>query len=359
MFEQAGFKVYSWRYLSNKLQDYEVIVWAPDNYGPPPSEQREFLETWLEEETNRTLVFIGRDFDASSRYWEQILPTAPADQQIEIRRRLAQAQSAHQTRRLEMPSELCVEWFTMRRDGPRRRITRFAGAWSGVFDAAASDIWAEGQLAIPTAEELAELRDEAETSRYHRLRFESLLRADQLTLVSRVTKPVWVDGQVLVVTNGSFLLNLPLVNHQHRLLASQLIGQCGPPGKVAFLESGAEGPLIIDAPRTSPDAVRKRVLLAIHWFALGILACFYLFPIFGRPKTMTNETEADFGKHIEAVGALLQKTGDARYARKRLEQYHEIASRDMNARSGVLPATSETDPGPGVRTSRRRSSVSS
>ena len=80
-----------------------------------------------------------------------------------------------------------------------------------------------------------------------------LLGDGKTTLVSRVTKPAWGDGQVIVVTNGSFLLNLPLVNHEHRKLAGHLIRECVPGTKVAFLESGPGGP-----PCRTPRANRPR-----------------------------------------------------------------------------------------------------
>ena len=35
MFEQAGHQAYSWHWLSPKLDDADVIVWAPDDYEPP------------------------------------------------------------------------------------------------------------------------------------------------------------------------------------------------------------------------------------------------------------------------------------------------------------------------------------
>ena len=60
----------------------------------------------------------------------------------------------------------------------------------------------------------------------------------------------WFDeSQLIVVANGSFLLNLPLVNHEHRKLAGKLIDAVGPPGQtVVFLESFAGGPPISDDP---------------------------------------------------------------------------------------------------------------
>ena len=76
---------------------------------------------------------------------------------------------------------------------------------------------------------------------------EPLLESDEGLLVGRVSRPNWDGSQVIVVANGSFLLNLPLINHQHRMLAGRLIQQCGQRGQnVAFLESGPGGVRISD-----------------------------------------------------------------------------------------------------------------
>ena len=46
--------------------------------------------------------------------------------------------------------------------------------------------------------------------------------------ITRITDDEdWSDGQVIVVTNGSFVLNYPLVNHEHRKLAAKLVAECG------------------------------------------------------------------------------------------------------------------------------------
>ena len=58
--------------------------------------------------------------------------------------------------------------------------------------------------------------------------FEALLATeDDVDIVTRVTRRSWHGGQIVVVANGSFLLNLPLVNHEHRKLADKLnFGLC-------------------------------------------------------------------------------------------------------------------------------------
>ncbi|HYW81605.1 MAG TPA: hypothetical protein VE890_18615, partial [Thermoguttaceae bacterium] len=71
MFEQAGHKVFSWRVLSPRLQDRaDCIVWFPNDFDPPEQEVCDWLEQWLCDKPNRNLIYVGRDFDAASQYWE-------------------------------------------------------------------------------------------------------------------------------------------------------------------------------------------------------------------------------------------------------------------------------------------------
>jgi len=65
MFKSYGYKVTTRRYLSPKMDEYDVIVWFPDDFQPPTDEQEEFLEDWLYNGQQRTLIYIGRDYDAA------------------------------------------------------------------------------------------------------------------------------------------------------------------------------------------------------------------------------------------------------------------------------------------------------
>jgi hypothetical protein len=124
----------------------------------------------------------------------------------------------------------------------------------------------------------------------------------------------WEGGRILLVTNGSFLLNLPLVNHEHRKLAGQLIAATGEPGEVVFLESGAGGPPI------DPDYADQSLwtlfgawplnVILLQLAVAGVMFCFARWPIFGRPKQPAAESTSDFGRHVEAVGQLLSKCKD-------------------------------------------------
>jgi hypothetical protein len=160
------------------------------------------------------------------------------------------------------------------------------------------------------------------------------------------------DNKILVVTNGSFLLNLPLVNHEHRKLAGRLIDSCGDPDsmtsetkRVAFLESPAGGMRVLDeepgsgaptglGPLTEPPLS----VVLMHWGILGILLLFAKFPIFGRPKQLPPDPVSDFGKHVDALGQLLQRTDDAGFASQQLAHYQQTVRAEFGSpRAGVAP----------------------
>ncbi len=310
--------------LSSALDKYDVVVWAPGGFTLPSKDARLFLDRWLQAESGRTFIFIGRDYDAAHDYWQAMAPQTPAEQRIDVMRRAAESQAIHSHRRIDMPEEECCEWFVMRRDLPGRRVRALSGPWSKGVDVAETRIWSQGRLDIPTRKELDKLWKGNPPPIYDDPDYTPLLVSGKETLVFEVTKPAWGSSKIIVVANGSFLLNLPLVNHQHRLLAGKLIDQCQPFSAVAFVESGPGGVSVFGSRNKEGEAARRaRVLTAAHWFLLGIVCCFFAFPIFGRPKSTATESVADFGQHADAVAALLERTGDTGYARQQLDLFRK------------------------------------
>jgi len=132
---------------------------------------------------------------------------------------------------------------------------------------------------------------------------------------------------------------------------------------VGFLESGPGDPMVSDqAPLPAwSRATRERVLLAAHWCVLGLVYCFCVYPIFGRPRTVADEKVPDahpaaFVQHVDALGELLQRTGDAKFAQRQVEHYHLVTRRDPVTRprhagpSAGLPFEPPTSPELDART---------
>jgi hypothetical protein len=333
MFEQRGYKVSSWKRLSPRLNGADVIVWAPDDFAPPTDEQRKFLEDWLWDGAGRTLIYIGRDYDAAITYWEHAAQSAPPEDYAELHRRLAKARTAHDEARTNMPADAANRWFTLKRDAPKRRVTTLsspAGDWTRTVDPAKTQIVLESRIGIPSEQPASD----SQPLPSH----EVLLESSGDPLVIRVTDSGWDDGQILVVANGSFLLNAGLVNRENRKLASRLIDECGDRERVVFLESGPGEPEVFDnepgaAYTTGLEALRTWPMwpIVLQGIALGVIICFALFPIFGRPLTLPRPPDSDFSRHIAALGDLMARTQDRGYALARLDHYQQAVRRESGA----------------------------
>lgn len=342
MFEEAGHSITTRRYLSpNIKKEYDIIVWAPDDFEPPADDVQEFLEDWLYEGEGRTLVYIGRDYDATITYWEKVQPTAPPEQAVEVARRLAKARAEYNKQRSGLADDDGCRWFDARRDDSKRLVgkgaetpTGLSGAWANdrSIDQSALEIEIHGRLDEPPKQPHGVLG--------HPLESDDLLAVDNDVLVRRITCDDWDEGQIIVVTNGSFLLNLPLLEKEHRELAGKLIAECGPPGSAVFLESGSMGPPVFeqDPGENHPTGMEAFTVwpigaILLHFVALGILYVFARAAIFGRPHELPPEAVSDFGRHIHALGDLLARSQDRRYAKERLTHYHEKVKRDSGASS--------------------------
>jgi hypothetical protein len=376
MFVKRGHKVRTISRLSPGINDRaDVIVWIPDSFEPPDKKQREFLEAWLAKGKNRTLIYVGRDYDAAGEYFQKIAPQLTPAQAVTFKRFEAEAKADFDSRRWEMPKEQYARWFTARRDGTRHVAKNLQGGWAEGIDSSKAEILVEGRLdppveadrafaptttttvVTPPAKGKAKPKTKVNpflppaTTTTTSLdnpplpqTIEPLLWSDQdgngyqpqEALVTRITDKAFGDtGRVIVVANGSFVLNYPLVNHEHRKLAGKLIDECTPGAKVAFVESGNGEPTVLDKdPEATPgaglfDVFRPWPLSAIgiHLVILGIIFCFANSAIFGRPKELPGEATADFGRHVTALGQLMARSKDRVYAEQRIAQYQQQGKR--------------------------------
>ena len=65
-----------------------------------------------------------------------------------------------------------------------------------------------------------------------------------------------------------------------------------------------------------------------HATILGIVVCFVVLPIFGRPKKNEDEPISDFGKHIHAIAELQSRGANKDYAKEQIALYHQVVNRD-------------------------------
>ena len=317
MFEQAGFRVTERMSLSPRLERADTIVWFPDDFAPPKPEVRKWLNKWLGAKPDRTLIYVGRDFDAAPWYWKQVEPDAPADQRELIRQSRALAEGAFKADRQSIPEWDSCDWFAVERELRSRKINVLGGDpdWTAGIDPAKLEIELNGRM-LPTSDTEVVLSS----------------RDDMLVGRQEIGK-----GQLFVVANGSFLLNAMLVNHEHRKLAARLIDAVGSPKgreRAAFLESGTGGPPIRDddpsgGMRTGLEIFQQWPTnwILMQLAVVGILFCFSKFLIFGRPVPPDPPGTSDFGKHVAAVASLLRRSRDLPFALARAKHFQQLVKK--------------------------------
>jgi hypothetical protein len=330
----SGHNVLSRTSLSPGLADTaDVIIWFPDDFRVPNPSVVAWLEGWLTSKSNRTVVYVGRDFDAAVEYWKTVAPIVPAAQQAEAKRRLREAETDFSQERASVVDGETCNWFTVKALPLPQAVTTLAGPWSAGVNVKKTNLRLYSSYQFDPSDEV-------------------LLSGNAQTLVARrrfVTPDSWRPGvppnQLIVVANGSFLLNLQLVNHEHRKLAAHLVNEFPPASRIVFLESDAGGPPI----RESDPVARPPNGLAVfsiwplagvllHLAVLGVLFCFARLPIFGIPRDPPETSHSDFGKHVTALGELLHLAADRRYAQSRLDQYRETMQNTSSA-VGKKPST--------------------
>ncbi len=138
---------------------------------------------------------------------------------------------------------------------------------------------------------------------------------------------------MILIANGSFLLNLPLVNHEHRKLAARLVESVGSAKRIIFLAS-YDGGTVRTKSSNQDDSNQPHSMVDIfgiwplsviltQWGLVLLLLCFSRWPIFGPPRDPPAPTASDFSRHVNALGEALELTRDEAFAKARWQHYQE------------------------------------
>jgi hypothetical protein len=363
MYSQRGDKTFTAISFSRALETMDTIVWTPDTVTPPSLANRDTIEQWLSSKSGRTLVYIGRDFDASIDYWEHVVEQLPAGKKSRALRE--QMLSRVKSMECDLGGVHFARWFVVDCTSARSRVQGLRGEWAEGIDVQQTDLvtrtelrpaehWDEEKRNLSpligrmenqplplstdaperwTLEEIDAVKDE-EASKIPDARL--LLAADDgRPLAFELTSSAWGSSKLIVLVNGSFTLNGALVVKEHRKLAARVVDQCKEKGRVAFLRTGRNGARVSDlndSPYSSGGlemfAYWPINLIVYHFFILGIVLCFVVFPIFGRPRGLPPRELSDFGNHIEAVGGMLRKCRDEEFAREKISDYFRLVRKE-------------------------------
>lgn len=388
---QAGSHCVNVTRLSNRLERMEAIVLIGDTLRPPAKEARDWMEEWLARKPGRTVVYVGRDFDAETYYRQQTIDRVPVADQPKARIDLADAQAATDLRLWsELEDDVFCRWFTIVTESVEHEVTAFQGEWADKDDlqpavpvsgrskpswpvrivlappsktqATKPSTWKAAKKSS-TAMQPAKVKSSPDTpqeqvvvmsqwSQYDIADDETwndewekapeakslLIGEDGTSLITRLTSPRFEGSHLLIVANGAPLLNASLIQPHFRKVAHKIIEDIQPAKRIGLLRYNDFGILVSRLTEDPDEAVGLAVLatwpmniIIAHLTMLGILVCFALFPILGRPQALKRRSLADFGQHAESLGQMLQRAGDVRFA------FNQIANYFQKVRGEAVP----------------------
>lgn len=338
MVESNGSRVDTWYKLSPRVNRFNTIFWFPDRNQLPEQKVSDFLENWLNAGYGRTLVYVCRDEDQELEFWKSVREQASGRQRQLLNRKLAEKY----TERIKLQNQLeKIEgvWCDITPQREARTIRRLSGPIAN--ETRASDV----RLLDRT-----DIGEESVSNGYSEFG-EPLLEVDGRPFVVDLRSD-FGSGRIIIVKNGSFLLNYGLTSEGNRKLASNLINEIDPQFDVLFLESGPEE--ITISRRDLPEyptlwdwaQIWPYGFVIPHLLVLGVVLTFALLPTFGRLKELTKESDTDFGKHLTALATLWKKTGKTNIALQKLRAYQsnqKKKSRGLGMTDAAVASISEQD----------------
>ena len=332
------------------MERADVIVFFQRSPEGIPREVESWFQTWLSMREGRVVLFVGREFDASVHFWDDVLHPSEATATDAQLSPLAQVQYNESLARLQELGSVSI--------APHHSRYPFAGEnelSSPVVNAEADKT---ATLApSPTKGAHLYLRHHANPeppgktegasqpatgdppkspARFRTDTIESSDAPGEVLLRVRGAPMVMSKqvgrGKAIIVANGSFLLNYSLINHEHRMLALNLAEQLGARRNVWFVEDSRIASAAGMAGLKFPNPLAFLFVspinwVVIHWLLVGAAYLLYKSPIFGRPQSPVESQLHRFSSHLKAYGKLLQQTRDKDYALTLIENYRANVKR--------------------------------
>lgn len=322
----TGRQVQVWQSLSPRLmEDVDAVVIFHSDFQQISDERIAQIRRMLRESEIQTAVIVARDSDCAIDYWEQVAGKS----ELSAAEKEAASTSLHRVRRdfkLESSKEFELE--------------------NGFYGLLHEDRTSQ-PVVIPVQMELEETPRQIQARWPLNRRLEmgeegiAIWSTGDETLLFEEFQPT--GEQVLVLASATPLLNGGLVDPGNRQLAEDLVAKL-PEGKIVVTVSSrwsdgtfAETPGILHFLKVHPHGwIFGQSLVAI------LLFCWWKLPIFGRPRTTVNSEGVRFGRHIEALGVLLQRTRNAPFARQLLRDWQRIESRRPADRSAATSSNTNS-----------------
>ena len=309
--KSTGRDVQVWQALSPRLQEgVDAVVIFHSDFDQIPDERIAHIRHALRDSSIETVVIVARDSDCAIDYWQQVAGRT----ELTDADKIAASESLHRVRRdfkLEASKEFEPEngFFGLMHEDRTNQPDVIS------VDIEAEDTTRQISARWPLNRRL-ETTDEG---------IVVWSVGDEPLLIEDLSS---MGQQVFVLASATPLLNGGLVDPGNRQLAEELVKYL-PEGKIVVTVSSrwsdgtfAESPGILHFLKIHPHGwIFGQAFVAI------LLFCWWKLPIFGRPRIAVNSEGVRFGRHIEALGVLLQRTRDAAFARQLLRDWHRVESR--------------------------------
>ncbi len=331
--------------LSLRNRQLDAIVFIPKSIRTPTTAEIAWFEGWLSENPNRVLVFVGRDFSPSVRYWQAAMKTHKAIDRVVFAQEKGLAETAHDAMRYENRIAEDCKWFRyvmndsepveapleVPPEGHLKKQEIFQGSWVAESEQVELDVPLRGYFEPEDLYASATRKKKRETNER---RVDRLIEtADGRPITFSIHSAGWSGGAVYVLANGAMILNEGLTNPSHRAIAQKLISDLPANGRIGFLSPRNETVIRSDTDKQDASGfellrVWPLSLIAMQGLLVGFVVLLALFPIFGRPRKIATESTADFGLHIQALGQLLHQTNDKNYALQTIASYFRDVKRE-------------------------------
>ncbi len=376
--EQRGHRTNELISLSQRSQKLNTILWAPKDFRAPNDQEIYWFDEWLSTSPSRTLIYLGRDYSPASHYWRKAADAAASEDRRTFRLQEAYADAEIEAARLRSGEKLKCGWFEQQLGSTLSRpVKSFKGPWSQDLKVDDTHVVLRGPLLPNPKPRSAKLPLEntsaadrasgpsssnagsddesprelgAEMTDYGSPKIDTLLANEAgIPIISSISYQRWGDSRLILVANGSVLMNESLVNRGNGQIVERLIRQVTPMGRIGFLAT--DGETRIRQPWDDADPkgfewlrIWPLSLIAIQSLFLGSIALLAMLPIFGRPQKLPSPSTTDFGKHIEALGDLLAQSRDRNYALQRIADYFREVRRDSASPWSTIAPSSPNPP---------------
>ena len=308
LMKQDDRRVDVWPFVTSRLADrYDTLVVFHTTFGPLNPDTKRELRELLSYGTIDRLILVLRDSDAAIDYWDQVSERKDLKQEDiqEARRAMLQTLNGFAFASQSDVVREEEDWYglkTVKRNSSSEPIAV--------------------QSTLSTSPEKQPIKA--------RWRLNRRLEAPEDGTVLWTSGPdplliqqSWFGIDVLVMASAAPLVNGGLVDSGNRSLATEIVDLVPAKSRVAIVTSSrwfkGEG-------KSSPGIMTFLQVQPYPWiFGQAVLAmliyCWYRSPIFGCPRSFDEFETLRFGKHVDALGTLLARTGDVTYARLRVRDW--------------------------------------